>query len=178
MSQSTRSRLIDRLLDGGCSWGALEISAGRCGIARYHLAVFPPGTSRDERVLLRLWRTWPVWGTVAWLVMEVILVAMFGSIPALVVSTSVCLAAGAAVMAMAGPARGEVRTMTVLRIAGIDDPSANEAFAKLSALALILREADTRLAAGDLSTVEHEALVWRVYDGMPARQPVKLRPGS
>jgi hypothetical protein len=45
-------------------------------------------------------------------------------------------------------------------------------------LALILREADPRLAAGELSTVEHEAAVWRVYDDMPARQPVKLRPGS
>jgi hypothetical protein len=122
MSQSTRSRHIYRLLDGGRSWGVLEISASRCGIARYHLAVFPPGTSRDERVLLRLWRTWPVWGTVAWLVLEIILIAMVGSIPALVVSTFVSLAAGAAVMAMAGPTRGRVRTLTVLRIARFRRP--------------------------------------------------------
>jgi hypothetical protein len=171
MAHPTRTPLVYRLLDGGRSWGALDISASRCGIARYHLVMFPPGISREERILLRLWRTWPIWGTVAWLVLEIFLMAAIGSIPALVVSTSLCLAAGGLVMAMAGPARGGVRTLTVLRIAGIDDPSVDDAFAKLSALALSLGEADARLASGDLSAVEHEAATWRVYDSIPARRP-------
>jgi hypothetical protein len=182
MSESTRTPLIHRLLDCGRSWGALDIAASRCGIARYHLALFPPGISRDERILLRLWRTWPIWGTVTWLVLEIFLMATIGSLPALVVSTSICLGAGAVLMAMTGPARGGVRTLTVLRIAGIDDTSVNNAFAQLSTLALTLGEADAKLASGDLSAVEHEAAVWRVYDAMPERQArplvVKLRPGS
>jgi hypothetical protein len=38
-------------------------------------------------------------------------------------------------------------------------------------LACDLGEADRRRAAGEISTVEHEAVVWRVYDHMavPAR---------
>lgn len=179
MSHPTRTALVRRLFDRGRSWGALDISASRCGIARYHLALFPPGISRDERIVLRLWRTWPIWGTVAWLVLEIVLMAMIESVPALVISTSICLGAGAALMAMAGPARGGVRTLTVLRIAGIDDPSVTDAFTRLATLALALVDADARLASGALSTVEHEAVVWRVYDAMPARQAsVKLRSGS
>jgi hypothetical protein len=181
MSESTRTPLVRRLLDGGRSWGALDISASRCGIARSHLALFPPGISRDERIVLRLWRTWPIWGAVTWLGLQIVLLAAIGSLPALVVSTSICLGAGAVLMVMAGPARGGVRTLTVLRVAGIDDPSAKDAFAQLSTLAVALGEADARLASGELSAVEHEAAVWCVYDAMPAQQAksvAKLRPGS
>jgi hypothetical protein len=33
-------------------------------------------------------------------------------------------------------------------------------------MAIELAEADNALAAGELSTVEHEAVVWRIYDRM------------
>ena len=182
MGHPTRTPLVRRLLDSGRDWGALDVSASRCGIARYHLALFPPGISPNERIVLRLWRTWPIWGAVTWLVLEIVLMAVVGSVPALVISTSIGLGAGAALLAMTRRTRREVRVLTVLRIAGIHDPSVQDALEELSTRALALREADARLAAGDLSAVEHEAAVWRVYEAMPTqpvrRFPVRLRSGS
>jgi hypothetical protein len=164
MSDTMHEPRWRRLVDGGRTWGSLTISPSRYGVTRHHLVVYPPGISADERMLLRLWRSSPIWGMLTWLVMEMFLVPTIGPNPALAISTGVCLGAGALLMAMAGANRTRVRTLTVVRMAGVVDAVAVDRYAELCALARELADADRTLAAGELSTVDHEAVVWRVYD--------------
>lgn len=142
------------------------MSATQYGIVRYRLVVFPPGISADDRMLLRIWRAWPTWGMATFLILEILLVPVLGAAAALWISATVFLGAGALVMAMTAGHRGDVRTMTAVRRAGIHDPLAAEQFLEFYALAHDLAEADGRLAAGEIQPVEHELLVWRVYDRM------------
>jgi hypothetical protein len=153
-----------RLIDGGRTWGSLGISPSRYGVTRHHLVVFPPGLSPDERVLLRLWRSWPIWGTLTWLTLEMFLVPTVGSDSAFAISTFIAVGAGLVVMAMTGANRARVRTLTVVRMAGYPDPGSTEAWDELYTLACQLGEADRARDAGEMSTVEHEAVVWQVYD--------------
>jgi hypothetical protein len=51
---------------------------------------------------------------------------------------------------------------------GVNDPMSGPLLRDLRTLTERLTNADARLAAGELTTVEHEAEVWRVYDEMPA----------
>jgi len=153
-----------RLIDGGRTWGSLGISPSRYGVTRHHLVVFPPGLSPDERVLLRLWRSWPIWGTLTWLTLEMLLVPTVGSNSAFAISTFIAVGAGMVAMAMTGANRAQVRTLTVVRMAGYPDPGSAEAWDELYALACQLGEADRARDAGEMSTVEHEAVVWQVYD--------------
>ncbi|KAA0080503.1 hypothetical protein CIW52_23015 [Mycolicibacterium sp. P9-64] len=164
MSTTIHQPRLRRLIDGGRTWGSLGISPSRYGLTRHHLVVFPPGISPDERVLLRLWRSWPIWGTLTWLTLEMFLIPTVGSTSAVVTSTVVAVGAGLVTMALTGANRTRVRTLTVVRIAGFPDPVATEAWAELCALACQLGEADRARDAGEISTVDHEAAVWRVYD--------------
>ncbi|MDT5079640.1 MAG: hypothetical protein QOJ80_4277 [Mycobacterium sp.] len=171
MTQTTHvshAPLLRRLLDGGRTWGALEISASRYGLTRYRLVVFPPGISGDERIALRLWRTFPAWGLVSWLLAEVTLMTVVSPGPALAFATGGCAAMGAVTMALAGHTRHLVRRLTVVRMVGVNDPMAGPRLDELRTLTERLTNADARLAAGELTTVDHEAEVWRVYDQMPA----------
>jgi hypothetical protein len=160
-----------RVVDGGRTWGSLTISPSRYGVTRHHLVVFPPGISPDDRMLLRLWRSWPIWGTLTWLVMEMFLVPTIGPGDALAISTVVCLGAGAVLLAMTGATRTMVRTLSVVRMAGVVDAEAVERYSELYALAEELALADRRLAVGESDTVEHEATVWRVYERMAPVSP-------
>ena len=166
MNDTTTRPRWRRLLDGGQTWGSLQVSATQYGIVRYRLVVFPPGISADDRMLLRIWRAWPTWGMATFLILEILLVPVLGAAAALWISATVFLGAGALVMAMTAGHRGDVRTMTAVRRAGIHDPLAAEQFLEFYALAHDLAEADGRLAAGEIQPVEHELLVWRVYDRM------------
>lgn len=166
MNDTTTRLRWRRLLDGGHTWGSLEVSATRYGITRYRLVVFPPGISADDRLLLRIWRAWPTWGMATFLILEILLVPVLGAVAALWISATVFLGAGAVVMAMTAATRGHVRTMTAVRRAGIDDPLAAEQFVQFYVLAHELVEADCRLAAGEILPVEHELLVWRIHDQM------------
>lgn len=168
MSKSTRTPLIRRLFDGGRTWGSLQMSVSRYGTMRYRLVVFPPGTSRDERIALRLWRSFPGWGVAAWLVADVVLTSVTSPTVAFVLATATCLAAGATVMARTNHTRGHVRTLTVVWMLGVNDPVAAPRLDQLRELAELLINADAGLAAGELSQVDHEAQVWRVYDRMPS----------
>jgi hypothetical protein len=158
MSDTLHQPRWRRLLDGGRTWGALDVSLSRYGVIRHRLVVFPPGLSPDERMLLRVWRSWPIWGTLTWLTLQTVLMNTIGPGPAFATSTGVCLGSGAVAMAMTGATRCGVRTLTVVRMV--------ERYSELYALAEELAEADRRLAAGESTCVEHEAVVWRVYDHM------------
>jgi hypothetical protein len=155
-----------RLLDGSRTWGSLDVSPSRYGVTRHRLVVFPPGLTTDDRRLLRLWRSWPIWGTITWLALEILLIPTIGSGAALAISTGIALGGGAAAMAMTNGTRTRVRTLAVVRMVGFDDKIAAERYAELYSLADVLAAADRKLADGEFSTVEHEAVVWRVYDCM------------
>lgn len=157
-----------QLLDGGRSWGSVDVYPARYGVARYHLILFPPGITPEERMLLRAWRTCRVWGAVLWLALELLLVPIVGSGQALIVSTGLSLAMGAGVLAMTAEHRSQVRTMSVIRMAGYDDENAAARLTQLRELVQELVEADRMLAEGEASALEHEARVWRVYDRLSA----------
>ncbi len=159
------------MLDGGRTWGSLDVAAGRYGVTRYRLVVFPPGIARDQRILLRIWRAYPVWGIAAWLVAEIVLMPTVGPGLALAVSTGLTVLAGLVAMALAGDTRGEVRSLTVLRMLGVDDAASAEQFEELRTLAHLLTDADARHDAGTLGRVEHESAVWRVYERMGLGHP-------
>jgi hypothetical protein len=164
MSDTMHEPRWRRVLDSGRTWGSLDVAPSRYGVTRHRLVVFPPGISPDDRILLRLWRSWPIWGTVTWLALEAVLVDTIGPGSALAIATGVSLGGGAVTMALTGANRGKVRTLTVVRMAGVDDAVTTELCAELYRLADELADADRRLADGALSVVGHEAVVWRVYD--------------
>jgi hypothetical protein len=166
MSHTMHEPRWRRLLDGGHTWGSLEVSPTRYGVTRYRLVVFPPGISADDRMLLRVWRARPAWGLATFLILEILLVPAVGTGAALGISAIVVLGAWAVVMAMTGANRGGVRTLTAVRQAGASDTFAAERFVEFYSLARGLADADRRLADGEIHAVEHELLVWRVYDRM------------
>lgn len=100
--------------------------------------------------------------------MEVVLVPTVGTGHALIASTAVWLITGAGLLGMTGAHRAQVRTMSVVRMPGIDDVAGVQRLFTLRALVEELTEADQKLAAGKLNTVQHEAVVWRVYDRVSA----------
>lgn len=156
-----RGPLLRKLLEGERTWGGLAISTSR-GAATYRLVMYPPGLDRNERIALRLWRGFSVWGLGLWLLVQAPLMATGETGLALAVATGTYLAAGAVVMAGAGSSRREVRTVTVTRTGDGDDAE----YDALRSLAERLVSVDNRLAAGDLSAVRYEAEMWRVYDAM------------
>ncbi|MBI3228277.1 MAG: hypothetical protein HYZ39_24835 [Mycolicibacterium cosmeticum] len=160
---STTTTRLTRLLDGDRDWGSLAISVTRHGVTRYRLVVFPPGLTPEQRRLLRVWRAWPTWGLAVWLGMEVALLPTAGTIGALVISTFAALSAGAVSMVLVDQFRREVRTLTVVRMGGINDRETADLFTALKGHATALAVADR-----DLTGAEHEAVVWRVYEDMAA----------
>jgi hypothetical protein len=56
---------------------------------------------------------------------------------------------------------------------GFDDKIAAERYTELYALADMLAAADRKLAEGELSSVEHESVVWHVYDCMAVAAAVQ-----
>lgn len=156
------------LLEGGHAWGNLEESDGRYGVARSRLTVYPPGLSRDDRIALHLWRTFSIWGLALWLLVEVPLMTVVAPWTAVAVATLGCLIVGAAVRARAGRHRHDVRTLASALVTGAHDSDAIARHRLLHELAERLLRADARSAAGELTAIEHEAEVWRVYDEMPA----------
>jgi hypothetical protein len=78
-------------------------------------------------------------------------------------STFVAVSAGAVSMACVDPFRREVRTLTVLRMTGVNDRETAEMFAELKRHTTTLALADR-----DLTGADHEAAVWRVYERMAA----------
>jgi hypothetical protein len=109
-----------------------------------------------------------VWGIATWLLAEVVLMDVVSAGQALAFATGTCAAVGVVMMALAGHTRHRVRTLTVVRMVGVNDPMSGPLLRDLRTLTERLTNADARLAAGELTTVEHEAEVWRVYDEMPA----------
>ena len=170
-SPSRLARWWTRLLDGEHLWGTIDIWPGRHGVHRYRLVVFPPGMRAGERRLLRLCRTWPMWGAVLWLVSAIGLGAICGPWAAIGIATIAYLGAGAITRALAGHLRSRVRTLGVLAIDGRFDRTSADGYAELETLVETLGDADAKRRAGQLSAVDHELACWQAYDSLGPDHP-------
>jgi hypothetical protein len=153
-----------RVLDGERVWGSIDISLSSHGFRSYRLVVFPPGISQAERRSLRMWRAWPTWGALGWLILMICAVSVLPPWGALAWSATAYVAAGAVTFALAGNTRSQVRTLSVVRIEGHVDARWAAKYDQLETLAGILTQADVMRGQGRLSVVEHEVAWWRVYD--------------
>ena len=153
-----------RLVDGDRPWGSVDIRPVRMGLTQYVLVVYPPGISHAERRSVRMWRGWPMWGTLLWIASYVVLTQLIDRWAALALSTAACLGAGVAAFVRASDARTRVRTMKAAVMAGFPDPSSRAICRKLQALAVTLIEADQNRQLGLISPIQHEMIWWRVYD--------------
>jgi hypothetical protein len=175
MGDSVSRPRWSRLLDRGRSWGSVRTCPTRYGVTRYTLEVYPPGISRDERVPLRLYRSWPVWGVAGWLLLQLLLAPSVSPGLALALASGMCLAAVAIAGALAGDNRSRVRVLTVVQAAGIDDPEASRQLNEIRFLATRLVMADRSLTDGRIDAVEHEVIVGLVYDRMARQQHRAIR---
>ncbi len=153
-----------RLVDGDRPWGSVDIRTVRMGLTQYVLVVYPPGISDAQRRSVRIWRGWPMWGTLLWIASDIVLTQLIDPWAALALSTTACLGAGAAAFVRAGDARNQVRTMQATVMSGFPDPSSRAICRKLQALAVTLIDADQHRQLGLISPIQHEMIWWRVYD--------------
>lgn len=154
------------LLDRGPAWGSFTVYPPRFGVTRYRLVVFPPGISEGHRRVLRLWRAWPAWGAVLWVLMQIAGAAVGMPETALIGGTMLVIATGALTFAFTDEIRFQVRTMWAVSMAGYRHDDVDRGYALLRALARTLDRADMDLEEGRISPAEHEARWWLVYDAM------------
>jgi hypothetical protein len=153
-----------RLVDGTYPWGSFVVCPDRMGVIRYRLVIYPPGIGAAERRRLRVWRGWPMWGALLWIVSCVILTGLIGPRPALLMSTAAYLGAGVAALLRAGDVRARVHMMRATVMTGRPDPVSRGARRKLKTLAATLIEADEHRQLGLISPIDYEMTWWQVYD--------------
>lgn len=163
-SREFLERRRDRLLDGPNAWGSIERGPDRQGFRRYRLTLFPPGVTTSERRLLRLWRGLPGWGVVLWSMAVIGLSHTYGTWLALGMASGVWFTMAVAISARLGAVRTQVRTMTVVTIAGHTDADTAAAYTELRLLASTMAAADVLLAQRRISAAEHESLWWQAYE--------------
>ena len=149
-------------------WGSFDIYPARYGVARHRLVVFPPGITAWERRMLKVWRSWPLWGAALWLALQIAGEAVGMSATALIAGTMLYIAAGAITFAVAGETRMRVRTLWAVKSAGLGHDEADQRYSHLRAMARALDHADLDLEEGRISPSEHEARWWQVYDLLDA----------
>ncbi|CRZ18471.1 DUF6611 family protein [Mycolicibacterium neworleansense] len=164
-------RLLRPLLDGSRAWGCVQVRPGRFGITYYRLVVYPPGLGTSGHRLVRLARGWPLWGMLVWLLCQLWLGGQMSPWLAFGASTAVFLVTGAVVLALSGAAYHRVRTLCATTMAGCNDPGSAAARERLIVLAAELLHADECRDRGDITTVDHELIWWRVYNRMEADKP-------
>jgi hypothetical protein len=156
-----------RLLEGGRPWGSFDAVLGQYGVRHYRLTIYPPGSGVNDRCAARLWRSWPIGGAALMVLAEMLLgdvLASAGTV--LVFAVGVYLATGALLFVRGGPARVQVKSMTVVLMPRSVDVRELCRYTYWRALVDMLTDADRRLAAGDISSVQHEAIWWQAYDGL------------
>lgn len=164
------STFWSQFLDGDRPWGSIDVRPDRFGVTRYRLVVYPPGMNQAERRRVRAARGWPLWGAAVWIVAQVYLSNVLDPWPALALSISAVLVLGFIAKALAGPLRGQVRTMTAAVMVGRPDLSSTSERDTIQRLGVRLIRADEALADGVLTATEHESIWWSVYDEM-VQQP-------
>ncbi len=173
VSQPTKApaqpRWWSRLLEGAHPWGFSDATISRYGVRRYRLIIYPPGTTAADRQLARLWRGWPITAAVLGLLAVMLLgnvVPSPNTVLAYAVAASVSI--GALLFQRAGPARVQVRSMSIILMPKAADVRARRRYAEWQTLVHMLTQADQMLTAGAISPVEYEAIWWEAYDRLEA----------
>jgi len=157
--------LWSRLLDGAHPWGSFDAVVGRYGVRRYRLIIYPAGITTAERRLARLWRGWLVGGAVLG-VLAVMLLGNVVSSPIAVLAVAVVayVSVGALLFLLAGPARVQVRSMSVTVMPETAGAHELRRHSEWQALVQMLVRADHMLTTGAISPREHQATWWEAYD--------------
>lgn len=158
-------RWWSRALDGRRVWGSLDIRPDRYGVMRYRLLVYPPGINTPQRHRLRLWRGWPLWGALLWMVCEIWLSEFTGPWLTLFLSTSIYVGSGLVTRHLAHHTAGATRTVCVMVMPNDPDRIADTVSREITVLGRSMIEADERYERGEISAVDHEMTWWRVYHG-------------
>ncbi|ORI26586.1 hypothetical protein BJI47_02430 [Rhodococcus sp. 1168] len=137
-------------------------------MTRHRLVVFPPGTNLAERRRLRLWRGWPLWGAMLWIVSEVVLSNQLAPIPAVAASTTVYLLSGYFAFVMAGTTRTHVRIEVAITMTDLPDLDSLARREDIGRHAKLLVEADNRFATQHITAAEHELIWSEVYRQLSA----------
>src|SRR6201997_2675031 len=150
-----------RLLDGAHPWGSFAATVGRYGVRRYRLVIYPPGNSTADRQLARLWRGGAISGAVLGLVAVMLLgnvAASPDTVLAFAVTVYICI--GALLFLRAGPARVQVRSVSIALMPKAADAGEQRRYIEWRTLVAMLTRADRLLRTGAISLVEHEATWW------------------
>lgn len=147
-------------------WGSFDAYPSRYGVTRYRLVVFPPGITVHERRMVRVWRSWPLWGAALWLGLQICGELAGTSETALIAGSMIYIAVGAMTFVLAGETRVRVRTLCAVTMAGHED--VDRRYHRLRVMARALDHADLDLAEGRISPLQHEARWWQVYDVLDA----------
>ena len=132
--------------------------------------MYPPGLSQSERRRLRVWRGWPMWGAVLWVLSEVVMMQVTGPWHALAISTATLLGTGAVARYLAGPTPAQVRMLAAALLRGHHDPRSRALANEVSSLAHTMADADNRVARGDMTAVDYEMTWWRVYQQLAPKR--------
>ncbi|MCV7127336.1 MULTISPECIES: DUF6611 family protein [Mycolicibacterium] len=170
-------RVVRRVLDGDAQWGSLTIQPDRFG-TRYHLVVYPPGITATERRRVRIWRGWPLWGALLWILSQMVLIRHLDPWSALFASAGLVVVTAATACAMAGPARARVHTLAATLLPRQYDPVSKALCTTMHQLARTLREADSQRAQGVMSPAQFEMTWWRVYNEMAVVAHACIRDSS
>lgn len=153
------------MLDGNRVWGSFDAMFGRYGLRRYRLSVFPPGIAAADRRLVRAWRGWPVGGAALALLAAMCLGdVVLTPLTTLVACAAAYLGVGAVLFVMSGPARVQVRSLSVVLVEGYSDQRSEAMYGKWEAVVEMLTTADELREQGEMSPVEHEAMWWEAYN--------------
>lgn len=174
---STAADVRTRVVDGPHLWGRhVERPVGRTLWSSRTLVVWPPGTSRRERLLLRAWGAWPCVGAL----LAVGLMVMTVDRPVLGAASAVVgYALGFAVLArVTRRLRPGVRSVTVTIFHGGARPEVHGDARLLRGSLEALTVLERALSAGSIRPVDFESVwadVWRALPEEGDRAPGKLR---
>lgn len=157
------------------SWGRFDAYPSRHGMNRCRLVVFPPDLTARQRLLLRLWRGWPLWGAVLWLAVQAVAVlsGITSKAAALIGGSLLYIAGGAMTFALAHDICQRVRTVWGMQMTSPHCPALTARYANVLAWARTLDRADRELCDGRICPSEHEARCWTVYTDVGGVRPLE-----
>ena len=158
------------MLQGDRAWGGLDVRPSRGGVVHYRLTVYPPGTNAHERMLHRIWRSWPVAGGVLWIALMLVF-GVFASASQAFWAATVTIAAATAATAWGTRSRPRPRRLTALLVDDAGGRLVAGRFVELRAAFEQLEAAELRRQAGRISAVQFEVRWSEVFAGLNLPQP-------
>lgn len=112
---SAGARAIARVLEGPHVWGEFEVWTSRYGYTSHCLVVYPPGSSRSDRVRFRALRVWPPIGMLLGVLAVIVAGQTLPLAGALLVGALVYATGAFCLALLAGPRRRRIRTLQTCR---------------------------------------------------------------